>query len=156
LAVYDGYGDYTGYSTTYHYVTGQSLAGVKAVEIDVAKNAPNTWTNASYWTAYDILGNLRILKAVREGSTVFEASVTNTPLVIMPASLVPGASWNYFGAWYTIVSTNASYQGYTNLLEAQWVSGFDVDQEYYQFGVGQLFDYWYDSPVPSGWRLRMP
>ncbi len=150
---FDGFGNYADYSQTNRYSTGDTVLGVKTIKQEVTKNQSGYWTNTTYWWALDILGNQRILKVTHDGANTYLASITNTPTISKPASLSVGTTWNAFGAWNTLISTNATYGDYTNLIEYQWVSGFDVDFEYFQVGVGKIVDYWYTDP-DSGWQRR--
>jgi hypothetical protein len=56
----------------------------------------------------------------------------------------------------TVTDTNATFQGYTNLLKIQSVKLYEVTYDYYQRGVGNVIRHAYATPTSSGWRLRGP
>ncbi len=152
---YNGYGNYAGEAYTQVYVFGEidnQVSGVSCIVVHKSGNVDIT--PADYWVATDILDNVRLLQVVEYSNVVYAASITNTPPMMLPCNVMVGQTWNRLGAWLTVINTNATYQSYSNLLEIQWVSSFDVDHEYYQLGLGQVFDHWYDSPTPSGFQLR--
>jgi len=154
--IYDGYGDYAGYTETDVFQLGGRVAGVKTVMFHQSCTSPAINTG-DYWTAIDILGNLRLLQVVVSNTVVYAASPASTPPITLPSSVLVGQSWSMLGIyWFTVTDTNATFQGFTNLLKIQSVKSYDVDYNYYQPGVGEVVKHWYDSPTPSGWRLRAP
>ena len=138
-------------------MSGGRVAGVKTGQIHTWGTHPDVGT-ADYWAAMDVLGNMRILKAAIGGTVVFTASATITPPIRMPKSVQIGQSWNVQGTtgvgnWQTVISTNATFQGLTGLLQIQAVGTFDVDYGYYRLGRGPVAEHWFDGPT-SGWTLR--
>lgn len=157
VLIYDGYGDYAGHTIAEEYSLGERVGGVKTVKMRQTETRPGK-PPADGWAAFDILGDLRLLKAV-EDTNVFEVAPTNTPPLIFPANPRLGLSWKSFDGWKALTATDAAFRGYTDLVQLQSVwKSWDVDYEYFSRGVGRVYRHWNDNPPPtgSGWRLRTP
>jgi len=163
LKTYEGIGVKAGFSKTVQCRKSESAAGVNAVRVcilvggggpDTPVTPPEDW-----WLAQDTQGNLRVLKVVRGETTVFEASASTTPPVLLPAKLTAGQSWEIFGKTNSVVDMNASFAGSDNLLKVRIeTADSTVTCNYYRAGAGPVATECKDDPAPggSGWKLKQP
>jgi hypothetical protein len=156
VMTYSGYGDYSGYTMTYRYFEGESVAGVNAVRVQISGNCGEDCEPEDYWLAFDTDRNCRILRIIVNGTLRFEASAESQPPVYLPSQISVGQTWYSADALVSVVDIDASFKGYTGLLKLkQDFCDEDIDYVYFQKGRGLVIDDWWDDcPVPCGWILN--
>ncbi len=171
VKIYTGYGDKAGFTRTEVYHRYESVAGVKALKRSTMVGSPPPSAGAGapkatpaapaedWWLAMDTQGNLRVLKVVTAGLMSFQASATNAPPILMPASIAAGQTWSVLDKTITVEALNASAGDYTELLKLKIeTSPVEVQYEYYLAGTGRVITQQGRSldPSGSGWELKRP
>ena len=165
---YAGYGEYEGFIRSESYHGLESVAAVKTVKWSIRYSSalagvqdlttPTGSLVASpedWWLAVDAKGDIRVLKFVRAGVTIFEASPKNTPPVLMPGKLAAGDTWTVFGKTFTVLDLGATLGKDGNLLKLKVAEGSEFAFDYYAAGRGLVatqegVD---TTSTPSGWAL---
>jgi len=143
---FEGFGDNEGLSKTEKFSLGETVAGIKTVKRHVEGSAPAVPVE-DWWLAADTNGDLRVLRVVRAGALVFEASATATPPMVLPGAPAEGQTWDLFGKTMTVEWVALSFSGAR--LKVTETSGANTTCNYYHAGTGVTQT---ESGSSSGWR----
>lgn len=150
-----GYGDREGLTKTEQFSLGETIAGVKTVRRHIEGSSPAVPTE-DWWLAAGTNDDLRVLKLVRAGSVVFEASAGVTPPVFFPGTPADGKTWDLFGATMTIEVVALSFSGarlkVTQTQTLGLSAGLSATCDYYHAGSGLMLTETRSSS--SGWRRQ--
>lgn len=175
-----GYGDYAGFLKTRKCSVSEPTAGVnclkcttdgaseipEAVDLVISSTGTRVGTIESSWLAFDTAGNLRVLKMSFGGAASYEASATETPPILIPASPAVAQSWVVLGKKMTVMALDASVGGHESLLKIKVEATADggappatedteFEYRYYKSGTGlvAIEASASDSATGSGWIL---
>jgi hypothetical protein len=116
---FEGFGANAGQTRTISFSDGGEVGGVKTLKRHLVDKAaaglPGTTPAEKaedIWIAFDAADNARVLKIVRAGATVFEATAAATPPLYLPADPQEGQSWEVAGTTVTLDQVMGSRSGY--------------------------------------------
>ena len=154
---FEGYGANAGLTKTEQFSIGETVAGVKTVKRHIEGSSPAVAIAGAspavavedWWLAAGTNDDIRVLKLVRNGSVVFEATAVSTPPLLLPGTPTEGQTWEFFGATATIEWFATSFSGAR--VKVKQTSGTNVSSDYYHAGNGLMQT---ESDSSSGWRRR--
>jgi hypothetical protein len=176
-----GYGDYAGFLKTQKCSVSEPTAGVnclkcttdgaseipEVVDLEISATGARVGTTESRWLAFDTVGNLRVLKTALGGAVSYQASATETPPILIPASPAVAQTWFVLGKKMTVVALDASAGGHESLLKIKVEAAADdaggppatedteFEYRFYKAGVGLVMieSSASDTATGSGWSL---
>jgi hypothetical protein len=176
-----GYGDYAGFLKTRKCSVSEATAGVnclkcttdgaseipEVVDLEISATGSRVGTTESRWLAFDTAGNLRVLKTALGGAVSYQASATETPPILIPASPAVAQTWSVLGNKMTVVALDASAGGHESLLKIKVEAEADdagapaatedteFEFRFYKAGVGlvMISSSASDTATGSGWSL---
>lgn len=147
-STFEGFGENAGLTRTERFSRGETVSGVKTVKRHVEGSTEAVLTE-DWWLGADTNGDMRVLRLVRAGAAVFEASPTATPPLLLPGSPAAGQTWDLFGTTMTVDWVALSFSGAK--VKVTQTAGIKVTSQYYSAGVGATYA---ESGSASGWRRR--
>lgn len=150
--VFEGFGANEGLTKSETCSLGDTVAGVKTVKRHIEGSSAAVPAE-DWWIARDSNDDLRVLKLVRAGLVIFEASApTNAPL-FMPGTMVEGTTWELFGETFTVEWLTPSHSG--GLIKVRRNAGASVSYQNYRSANGITYEVGGSEAEPaSGWRPK--
>ncbi len=142
---YTGFGDNDGLTKTERFFLGETVAGVKAVKRHIEGSSPAVPVE-DWWLAAGTNDDLRVLKLVRGGVVLFEATANVTPPLLLPGTPTDGQTWELFGARMAVEWFALSFSG--ERFKVTETSGANVSCHHYHAGTGLT----QTESGSSGWR----
>jgi hypothetical protein len=147
---FSGFGDYSGTTKTEEFSLGETVAGVKAVKRHIEGSSLLVPVE-DWWLAAADNDDVRVLKLVRDGVAIFEASADTTPPLFLPGKPTGGQTWDLFEAKLTVEWFALSFSG--ERFKVKEISGLTSSYYYYHAGTGLTQS---ESDSFSGWRRVEP
>lgn len=147
--VLEGYGANEGFTRTVSYSDGGLVAGVQTIKRHLVEKTTSEKTE-DLWIAFDAQSDVRVLKVVRNGVAVFEASTTVAPPLYLPCLPTVGQSWVLAGTTITIEQVMPSNSGTRLKIKSATADG-KSESNFIHVGEGLLLT---ESSEDSGWRLK--
>lgn len=149
--VLEGFGTLEGRTRTITYAPGDVVGGVATIRRTSVEGAANGNTEV-IWLAFDTSDDARVLKIVRNGKAVFEASTAATPPLYLPSLPKDGQTWDLAGVTVTVDSVITSNSG-TCLKVTYGGAEGQAESRFLRVGDGIIY---IEAGSDSGWRPRSP